>query len=482
MVLRRDDFESSCHGDDLPFMKIFVGAGNRREMDPSRLRVPVPEYLEIVVEDFVGFIEKFASNISKGGVFVGTDKPLAEGTALAILFRLEDDYTLIRGQGTVVWVRRTTLGPGREPGMGVRFDWLDDESQKLINKIVSNYIKEGGKPFRLESGSGEVEISPNSDPPSTATPGASAVAAQLAPSAAPTPAAPAPPVEATPEPASHRAPVQQVPPQEPVEAVPGAAASNQPQVQDLGTVVMAPDQIQEEVDRQMAAAEAEPVHLTPSPLKDVASRIEDELEGIDSVSAQAGLSPGFEGQSRATDSQECPVVATEVAPPKLSLTNTGSVKRGASAPERAQSPKEGAGASTAPPAISLSNTGTFRKGAAAEAEKAQAASPSQILPPADLQPATQVTPPSEVPPASQVMPPADVPPASQVVPPADVAPVSQVVPPVEPPPAEVVPPPPPTMPPTAPVPPPPEMPPADVQPALARDPTRRHDASFTNAD
>lgn len=133
-------------------MKIFVGAGDRRETDPDKLRVPVPEYLEVVAEDFLGFIKKFASNISRGGVFISTERPLAVGHSLAILFRLADDYTLIRGHGTVVWSRSDADAGGRDPGMGIRFDWLDEASQQLVNKLVSNFIREGGKPFKLDEG------------------------------------------------------------------------------------------------------------------------------------------------------------------------------------------------------------------------------------------------------------------------------------------------------------------------------------------
>ncbi len=147
-------------------MKIFVGASNRKAMDPDKLRVPVPDTLEVIIEDFVGFIKKYASNISKGGVFVATDRPIEGSQQLRIHFRLEDNYTLIRALGSVVWIRAQDESPSRPAGMGIRFDWLDEESQRLIDKIVSNFIKEGGRPFKLEetAPAGTV-IPPRSEPP-----------------------------------------------------------------------------------------------------------------------------------------------------------------------------------------------------------------------------------------------------------------------------------------------------------------------------
>ncbi len=258
-----------------PEVKIYVGAGNRRELDPDQLRVPVPEYLEVVVDDFVGFLDRFRSNISRGGVFLATDKPLPKGTALAVMFRLEDEYTLIRGQGTVVWSRNENLSPSLPAGMGVRFDWVDKDSELLINKIVSNFIKEGGKPFKLEGS----ETAPRT--------GAMSVAKPVA-------------VE-QPKPAAPREPVAESPPAEPTAAEAAAA-----EALELEPRVDPPPMSREEIAAFLGETGMSSVKPAPSQqevVEDVvATGINDGFdvaaeappEGLSAIEAQGDFAPGLD--------------------------------------------------------------------------------------------------------------------------------------------------------------------------------------------
>jgi uncharacterized protein (TIGR02266 family) len=108
----------------------------------------MPPKVEIVVQDFVGFIAEYAPNISKGGMFIGTEEPHPSGTEVEFDVHLaEDRFSLIHGRGVVVWVR---AGGARAPGMGIRFTSLEGDSLSLIERIVDNYVAEGGTPFELE--------------------------------------------------------------------------------------------------------------------------------------------------------------------------------------------------------------------------------------------------------------------------------------------------------------------------------------------
>lgn len=149
----RADVSSLCMGQRtaVDAMKNYFGAGNRPEPDKDKLRVPVPEKVEIVVEDFVGFISQYAANISLGGAFIATDNPKPVGSQIDLLFRLADNFSLIQGRGEVAWVRSSGESTERPQGMGVRFVWLDPASQELVQKIVNNYVAEGGTPFQLEA-------------------------------------------------------------------------------------------------------------------------------------------------------------------------------------------------------------------------------------------------------------------------------------------------------------------------------------------
>ena len=47
------------------------------------------------------FIERYSVDVSKGGIFIRTPKPLSVGTALKFEFQLQDGSPLLSGAGTV---------------------------------------------------------------------------------------------------------------------------------------------------------------------------------------------------------------------------------------------------------------------------------------------------------------------------------------------------------------------------------------------
>ncbi|MBN2342415.1 MAG: TIGR02266 family protein [Deltaproteobacteria bacterium] len=83
------------------------------------------------------FIEKHSHDISPGGVFIRSQKPLPKGSLLKIDFRLEDDTAVIQGVGRVVWIREADDDTSKPPGMGIKFIRLDENSKLNIHKIIS---------------------------------------------------------------------------------------------------------------------------------------------------------------------------------------------------------------------------------------------------------------------------------------------------------------------------------------------------------
>jgi uncharacterized protein (TIGR02266 family) len=86
------------------------------------------------------FIEKYAVNISRGGIFIASRTPKPVGTLIKFEFLLQQGETgtsIIRGEGQVQWVREfDPNAPQRPHGMGLRFTHLDAESQKLIDRAL----------------------------------------------------------------------------------------------------------------------------------------------------------------------------------------------------------------------------------------------------------------------------------------------------------------------------------------------------------
>jgi uncharacterized protein (TIGR02266 family) len=105
-------------------------------------RTPVTLKIKFKSATLEEFIERYAVDVSHGGIFIRTKEPLAVGTSMKFEFQLKDATPLIHGEGTVVWTREHDPGrPGVAPGMGVRFDRLGDGSQEVLDKILAQKSK-----------------------------------------------------------------------------------------------------------------------------------------------------------------------------------------------------------------------------------------------------------------------------------------------------------------------------------------------------
>lgn len=115
-------------------------------------RVPLQTEVRLDFPQLADFVREYSADISLGGMFIKTSRPQPVGTSFRFECRLADDFKIIQGQATVMWVREKEEGPRRPAGMGVRFDELTGDSRELIFRIVDRYIQKGGEPFDLESG------------------------------------------------------------------------------------------------------------------------------------------------------------------------------------------------------------------------------------------------------------------------------------------------------------------------------------------
>jgi len=96
------------------------------------------------------FIEQYAVDISRGGIFIKQKAPMPIGTLLKFEFQLKDESRLIHGVGRVVWRREEG---GTEPaGMGIKFIKMDPESKVLVERIVE---ARGAAPAAYEAGGGD---------------------------------------------------------------------------------------------------------------------------------------------------------------------------------------------------------------------------------------------------------------------------------------------------------------------------------------
>lgn len=102
-------------------------------------RAPVVLRIKLRYQSVDNFIEKFATNISRGGMFISSRKPKPPGSEVRFELRLADDSAIIAGKGIVRWIRDfDPENPRRMHGMGIEFTEVDERSSELLDRIVAH--------------------------------------------------------------------------------------------------------------------------------------------------------------------------------------------------------------------------------------------------------------------------------------------------------------------------------------------------------
>jgi len=102
------------------------------EASPSLVRI----YLRY--PDVDAFVTRFASNVTRGGVFLASRKPRPVGEMVRFEISLAQGPPLLSGSGRVTWVREFNQAePHRAHGMGVQFTMLDPECRPLLERLLA---------------------------------------------------------------------------------------------------------------------------------------------------------------------------------------------------------------------------------------------------------------------------------------------------------------------------------------------------------
>jgi len=89
-----------------------------------------------------GFITDWAVNISRGGLFINTRKPLAVGTTVRLIISLPDAAFPFDLTGRVARVHELEHHGHQVPGMGIEFVDVDDEKRLRIETFVQRLREE----------------------------------------------------------------------------------------------------------------------------------------------------------------------------------------------------------------------------------------------------------------------------------------------------------------------------------------------------
>jgi molecular chaperone DnaK len=115
---------------------------------PREPRTPVGLRVKLSYGSVDEFVERFATNISRGGVFIRTRDPKPVGTQVDLELRLSRGDLVVRARGVVRWISEENLAarPPVAPGMGIQFLALDEASRQVIERIVTHRESRGLAP------------------------------------------------------------------------------------------------------------------------------------------------------------------------------------------------------------------------------------------------------------------------------------------------------------------------------------------------
>ncbi len=90
--------------------------------------------VEVTFKTGKQLITSYMKNVSRGGIFIKTDKPLPLNTEVELNFRLPNSYRLFKTKGLVVWV--SPPGGKKQPGIGVQFREMSEEDAAYLEKVI----------------------------------------------------------------------------------------------------------------------------------------------------------------------------------------------------------------------------------------------------------------------------------------------------------------------------------------------------------
>ncbi|MCE9670010.1 TIGR02266 family protein [Myxococcus stipitatus] len=100
-------------------------------------RAPRVEYeLPVAYRSVAGFVTDWAVNLSQGGLYINTDKPLPVDTWVKLLVTLPGAHFPVELKGRVTRTNAPGTPSSQSPGMAVAFVDVDDDKRSRIGEFV----------------------------------------------------------------------------------------------------------------------------------------------------------------------------------------------------------------------------------------------------------------------------------------------------------------------------------------------------------
>lgn len=109
--------------------------GNRRHEGRTPIELKV-EYKRVNT-----FFADYTKNISRGGTFIGTTRPLEVGTEFVFALTIPGLAEPLKLRGRVIWTNPVAdSSPANPPGMGIEFQYAHDQERREKEAAVQRLL------------------------------------------------------------------------------------------------------------------------------------------------------------------------------------------------------------------------------------------------------------------------------------------------------------------------------------------------------
>ena len=114
--------------------------------EERRREARAPIELKVEYKRLNTFFYDYTKNISKGGTFIKTEKPLDIGTIFLFKLQVPSREAPLSLRGEVRWVIKEGSPPpadlpaNHEPGMGIRFVYEGNEQRQALEELVEKMM------------------------------------------------------------------------------------------------------------------------------------------------------------------------------------------------------------------------------------------------------------------------------------------------------------------------------------------------------
>ncbi len=103
----------------------------------KRRRFPrYPTLISVRYYTSMGQFSGLVENLSSGGLFIATQRPLPPGTMLRMEISNPDTRQLIKLKGRVMWDRHVSISSTERRGMGIQFEDIGATERTRIEELI----------------------------------------------------------------------------------------------------------------------------------------------------------------------------------------------------------------------------------------------------------------------------------------------------------------------------------------------------------